>query len=188
MQLWRDQETAIQCSRCFLECLVTSPQVPQQSQLTEDVVSRTLRVTIRTSSKYCQVVWLPSYTHRTRSASRVLGDRSRVIFHPEKVALFAGKRQLGTFSMGLAEENPCTSWECGCASCQSSRNSSCPLVTFCYSVGRALGWFQPSIPDSPILVTSLMKYHSPSIRRLSLLVASHITVCLWGVTSALGVT
>jgi hypothetical protein len=33
-----------------------------------------------------------------------------------------------------------------------------------------------------------MKYHSPSIRRLSLLVASHITVCLWGVTSALGVT
>ena len=113
MQLWRDQETAIQCSRCFLECLVTSPQVPQQSQLTEVIVSITLRVTIQTSSKYCQVVWLPSYTHRTRSASRVLGDRSRVIFHPEKVGLFASKRQLGTFSMGLAEENPCTSWECG---------------------------------------------------------------------------
>ena len=51
------------------------------------------------------MVWLPSYTHRTRSASRVLHDRSLVILYPEKVDIFAGIRQLVAFSMGVTEDN-----------------------------------------------------------------------------------
>jgi len=58
------------------------------------------------------MVWLPSYTHRTRSASRDLHDRSSVILYLEKVDIFAVIRQLVAFSMGLVEDNLDTSQGC----------------------------------------------------------------------------
>lgn len=47
-----------------------------------------------------------SYTHRTRSASPVPHDRSRVILYPKKNDFFAHHRQLVHICMPLAEDNP----------------------------------------------------------------------------------